>query len=247
MSAGLGSAADLAPSGTLRVGLVEAPNCGAFFVSRTQASRRLQGVTFDLGAAFAAQAGLEVEYTVFPNSGECTEATASGAVDVAFMPVDDLRRAKVAFGPAYYMLESTYLVSAASGVTNLAEVDQAHIRVVGIAGTTTIRASAQTLGNTVPVAVRSVEEATAMVRDGHADALALSRDSLKPVMAAVPGSRILDGGFQRTGISIAVPRGRPAALARATAFIEGAKASGALRAIFDGAGLADELVAPPDG
>ena len=56
------------------------------------------------------------EYRVFPNSGECTEATSAGAVDVAFMPVDEERRKKVAFGPAYYLLESTYLVSGPSGI-----------------------------------------------------------------------------------------------------------------------------------
>ena len=44
-----------------------------------------------------------------------------------------------------------------------------------------------------------------------------------------PGSRIVDGGFQQTGIAIAVPKGRPAALAYVTKFLEEAKASGAVR------------------
>ena len=226
----------------LRVGVVEAPDAGAFFVA-VDAAGRPRGVTAELGSAFAAFLGRAADHRVFPNSGECTDATATGAVDVAFMPVDDLRREKVSFGPAYYLLESTYGVSAASGITSLAEVDRPGVRVVGIADTTTIRASARTLRHTVPAPIRSVEAASAMLRDGEADAFALSRDSLKPILATIPGARLLDGGFQRTGIAIAVPPGRAAALAQATAFIEEAKASGLLRRIFDAAGLADEPVA----
>ena len=52
-----------------------------------------------------------------------------------------------------------------------------HVRVVGIANTTIIRASARSLQKTVPIAVRSVEEAVEMVRSGRADAFALSHDS----------------------------------------------------------------------
>ena len=232
-------AAELAPSGVLRMGLVEAPHAGLFFVEKEP----LRGVTVDLGAALK-ELSLPIDYRVFPNSGECTEATSSGEIDAAFMPVDEERRAKVAFGPAYYLLRSTYLVSGASGLMSLAAVDEEHVRVVGIANTTTIRASARSLQKTVPVAARSVEEAVKMVSSGRADAFALSHDSLKPLLAILPGSRILNGAFQETSISIAVPGNRPAALACVTAFLEAAKRSGLVRKAFDRIGRADEAVAP---
>jgi hypothetical protein len=47
----------------------------------------------------------------------------------------------------------------------------------------------------------SVDEAVDMPRNGKADAFALSRDSLPPFVAALPGSRIIDGGFQQTRIA----------------------------------------------
>ena len=59
-----------------------------------------------------------------------------------------------------------------------------------------------------------------------------------------PGSRIVDGGFQLTGIAIAVPKGRPAALAYVTAFLEKAKHSGMVRRAFDRAGFPHVPVAP---
>lgn len=237
------STSALAPTGTLRVGVVRAPQAGVFFVM-VDAAGRARGVTVDLGAALGAELGLPVADTVFPNSGECTEAVATGRVDVAFMPVDPARSARVAFGPGYYHLESTYLVSAASDIAGLADVDRAGLRVVGIADTTTIRASARSLHHVQPIQIRGVDEAIAMLRDGRADALALSRDSLAQVAPTIPGSRILDGGFQRTSLAIAVPPGRPAALATASAFLDRAKRDGTVRRAFDALGLTSEAVAP---
>ena len=40
----------------------------------------------------------------------------SGALDVAFMPVDAERRERVDFGPTYFIIESTYLVRAGSDI-----------------------------------------------------------------------------------------------------------------------------------
>jgi polar amino acid transport system substrate-binding protein len=201
-------------------------------------------VTVDLGAGLAQKLGVAPQYVLFPNSGELTEATSAGSLDVAFMPVDAERRTKVAFGPAFYLLESTYMVAPSSDIRTLADVDRPGVRVVGISNTTTIRSSARTLTKTVPVATRSVDEAMAMIRSGEADAIALSRDSLGPLAKTLPGARVLDGGFQQTTISIAVPQGRPAALAFVSAFLEEAKADGTVRRALDGAGFQNEAVAP---
>ncbi len=240
MPVGAGS---LAPAGTLRVGVVQAPRAGVFFVA-IDPDGAPRGVTVDLGAALAAAAGVPARHVVFPNSGECTDAVAAGTVDVAFMPVDPARSARVAFGPAYAVIESTYLVAPTSGIATLDEVDRPGRRVVGIADTTTIRASSRTLAATRPMPVRSVDEAIAMLRAGEADALALSRDSLEQIAPTIPGSRIVAGGFQRTTISIAVPPGRPAALAAATAFLEGARRDGTVRRAFAALGLSPEALAP---
>jgi polar amino acid transport system substrate-binding protein len=118
------------------------------------------------------------------------------------------------------------------------------VRVIGISGTTTIRASARLLANASVEPVPSVETALALIGAGKADAFALTRDSLAPLAARVPGARILDGAFHRTGIGIAVPKNRPYALAYVSAFLEDAKASGLVRKAFEAAGLAQLAVAP---
>ena len=232
----------LAPGGTLRAGVVQAPNAGVFFVAMESGVPR--GVTVDLLGHLARAHDLPVAFSVFPNSGECTDAVATGRVDVAFMPVDASRAARVAFGPAYYLLESTFLVTEASGIHTLDDVDHDGVRVVGVADTTTIRAAARSLQHTIPLPIRGVDEAIARFRDGGADALALSRDSLNQILPSVPGSRITPGGFQQTTISIAVPPGRPEALQLAAAFLETAKQDGTVRAALDAVGLTQEQVAP---
>lgn len=234
----------LVPTGTLRIGLVAAPAASSFFVTK-DADGRPRGVTVDLGIALGKELGVPVEFVIAPNSGVITDATASATIDVTFMPVDEERKKRVAFGPNYVVIESTFMATAASGATTVAEVDRAGMRVIGIANTTTIRAATRTLKNTTIVPVTSVDDAMSALRDGKADAFALSRDSLPVYVKQIPGSRIVDGAFQQTGIAIAIPPNRPDALAYVTAFMEDAKRSGLVRRALDAAGFSGESVAPP--
>jgi polar amino acid transport system substrate-binding protein len=226
---------ELAPTGKLRVALVFAPSPGAFFVLK-QADGTPNGVTADLAAALAKKLGLPIEYVLFPNSGLATDATESGAVDVSFMPVDEERKQRIAFGPAYVQGESTYMVTAATGAKTVEYVDKPGMRVIGIANTTTIRAAGRTLKNTTISPVTSVGDAVAAMRDGKADAFALSRDTLPTYVKQVPGSLMVDGAFQQIGIAIAVAKGKPAALAAVTEFMDEAKKNGTVRKALDAAG-----------
>jgi polar amino acid transport system substrate-binding protein len=234
---------ELTPTGKLRVGVAFAPSPSPLFVVK-DAGGAPRGVTVDLAEALAKELGVPLELMVAPNTGELVDALEAGRIDVSFMPIDDERKKRVAFGPVYFEVESTYMVSAGSGIKTVAEVDRASVRVVGIANTTTIRAAARSLTNTTIKAAQSIGEAIEMISGGKADAFALSRDSLPPFVARMPGSRIVDGGFQLTGVAIAVPKGRPEALAYVTAFLEKAKNSGVVRKAFNAAGLSHLMVAP---
>jgi polar amino acid transport system substrate-binding protein len=234
---------ELAPTGKLRVALVFAPSAGAFFVLKG-ADGKPAGVTKDLADALGKKFNVPVEYVLFPNSGLATDATESGAVDFSFMPVDEERKNRIAFGPAYVQGESTYMVTAATGARTVEDVDKPGTRVIGIANTTTIRAAGRTLKHTTISPVTSVGDAVAAMLEGKADAFALSRDTLPTYVKQVPGSRMVEGAFQTINISIAVAKGKPAALAAVTEFLRDAKKSGLVRQIFDKNGLGDAEVAP---
>lgn len=233
------------PTPSLRVGVVHAPNAGVFFVA-VDDSGMPSGVTVDLGGELARHLDVAATFTVFPNSGECTEAVAQGQVDVAFMPVDEFRRGKVDFGPAYYLLRSTFLLASGLAVRTVADYQLRGRRFVGISGTTTLRAAIRSFGAERAVEARSVEEALAMFDAGAVDAVALSEDYLKAVQPHHRGSSVMAEAFQQTSISIAVGKHNETALDFATSFLETAKSDGTVRRIFDRRDLAGEPVAPAE-
>jgi polar amino acid transport system substrate-binding protein len=235
----------LAPTGKLRGGVVVSPASSAFFAIRDKGDVR--GVTVDLLNNFAQALKLPFDMQVFDNSGQVTDAVASGACDVGFMPRDPAREAKVDFGPAYYFISSTYLVPAGSKTQTIDEVNRPGVRIVAISNTTTARSARRTAPNASVEEVPSVDLMTEMAGKGQGDAFALSHDSFAGLLPKLPGARVLPGHFQQTGISVAVPKGRPAALKLASDLLEAAKKSGAVRRALDAAGFMDAEVAPPAG
>jgi polar amino acid transport system substrate-binding protein len=231
---------ELAPAGKLRVGIVYAPVMSTFFVIKDETGKP-KGVTADIGEALGKKLNLPVEFVLYANSGQVTDAVESGAVDVGFMPVDEQRRKRLAIGPDYVRAESTYMVTAASGAATVDDVDKAGMRVIGIVNTTTIRAAERTLKNTTISPVTSVDDAMAAMKEGKADAFALGRDSLPPYVKQVAGSRVTDGHFQQMGIAIATQKGKSQALAAITEFMNEAKKNGDVRRILDKHGFSDPV------
>jgi polar amino acid transport system substrate-binding protein len=232
----------LAPTGKLRGGIVVSPAASAFFALKN-ARGEPHGVTIDLLHAFAAGLKLPLEMQIYENSGQVTDAVASGACDVAFMPRDVTREGKVDFGPAYYLISSTYLVPAGSTIQSIDEVNRPGVRIIGISNTTTVRSARRTAPLASAEEVASVDLMTEMAAAGNGDAFALSHDSFAGLLPKLPGARVLPGHFQQTGISVAVPKGRPAALKIASALMEDAKKSGVVRRALDAAGFKDAEVA----
>ncbi len=237
---------ELAPTGKLRGGIVVSPAASAFFCIK-DGSGAPRGVTIDLLNGFAEALNLPLDLQVYSNSGQVTDAVASGACDIAFMPRDVTREGKVDFGPAYYFIASTYLVPAGSTIQSIDEVNSEGVRIVAISNTTTARSAKRTAPLASVEEVPSVDQMTAMAAGGQGDAFALSHDSFVGLMKKLPGARVLPGQFQQTGVSVAVPKGRPGALKLASQLLEQAKASGLVRRALDAAGFKDAAVAPLEG
>jgi|SRR6185436_18972333 len=235
---------ELAPTGKLRVGIAVGAAPSAFWATRDPTSGRPRGVTVDLGGALAARLGVPLELVVYANSGEVVTAGPKGEWDASFMPEDDERRKIVDFGPAYYLSTSTYMVRPGSPIRTIAAVDHPAVRVAGITNTTTARTAIATLKNTKVQNFRTVEEILAKMKAGEVDAVALGRQSLEGLLPKLPGARILDGHFHAAGNAVAVPKGKPAALAYVREFIEQGKKDGTVRRALDAAGFQDLPVAP---
>jgi len=237
--------AELAPAGVMRVAIGVGPIVGPFFCIQDAESGEYRGVTADLGRALGEALGVPVEFVIHRASGEIQASADAGTWDVTFMPVDDVRRQIVDFGNAFHLLQSTYLVRGDSGIAGASDANRAGVRIVGVADTATFRASNASAPLATSIAVPGPEEAVARMLSGEADAIALSRESLGAIQGRIPGSRILDDAFLSSTNAVAVPKGRPAALAFVGAFIEEAKASGLVRRIFDSYGMESSVIAPP--
>jgi polar amino acid transport system substrate-binding protein len=234
----------LAPTGKLRVAIAVAPAPSAQFAIKDEKSGGYRGVAVILGNALANKLGVAAELVVHNGSGEIQNSAADNKWDVAFLPVDEERKKFVDFGNAYHLLQSTYLVAPGAKIATVAEANAPGMRIGGVANTATFRTSNKTAPQATHVSFDKTDAAVAALRDGQVDALAFSRESLTGLQPKVPGSRILDGGFLNSTTSIAVPKGRPQALAYVTEFIEEAKASGLVRQAFDEMGLNSSVVAP---
>jgi polar amino acid transport system substrate-binding protein len=233
---------ELIPTGKLRFGVVAGPQRTAFFVLKG-ADGQPSGPTVDLARELGRRLGAPVEFVVASSSGDLAQALAAGKLDAAFMPPDEQRRKVLDFGTFYVVDENTYMVPAGSKIGSIAGVDYAGARVIAIVGTATSRIVTSQLKNAKVTTVRSIDEGLEMLRAGSADAFALSRATFVPLIPKVPGSRVLDGSFNRIGVAMAIPKGRPNALSYVTAFTEDAKASGVVQRAFDSAGLKDAEVA----
>ncbi len=232
---------ELVPSGKLRVGIAVGKEPSALFVLKD--GDGYKGVAIELGKGMAAKLGVPVEFVPYLSSPEIIADANAGKWDVTFMPVDEARKKIIEFGAPYHLLQSTYLVAPGSKIQKLEDVGSG-VRVAGIEGTATFRAAQASAKDATFIGVPSPVAAAALLEQGKADAIAFSREALTGFAAKISGARILDGGFLNSTTAVAVPKGKPAALAFVTSYVEEAKASGAVRRAFDAVGLTTSTVAP---
>jgi polar amino acid transport system substrate-binding protein len=229
---------EIAPTGKLRVAIAISPAGGAFWSTRNDAGG-YTGVPVDLGREMAARLGVPVEYIAYQNSGQITDAVATGAWDVSFLPKDPEREARMSFGPVYDVSDETYIVKAGSLATNFATLDQPGVKVAAVNNTTTMRGAIAHLKNAKVTGYQTYEQIFALLRNGEIDAFALSREQLNAMAKKIPGTRVLDQTFRQAITAVAVPLNHPLALAFVTKFMTEATANGTLRKVYDDNGLRD--------
>ena len=233
---------ELAPTGKLRVAVALSPSPSAQFAVKD--GDAIRGVAVTLGTALAKKLGVEAAVLPHSSSGEIQNSAADNKWDVAFLPVDAERKKFVDFGNAYHLLQSTFLIAPGAAIKSVKDANAEGIGIGGVANTATFRAAMKATPNATHIEFAKVDAAVAAMNEGRIEAIALSRESLMGLVGKIPGSRILDDAFLNSSTSVCVPKGRPAALAYVSEFIEEAKASGLVRKALDEMGLTASQVAP---
>jgi len=233
---------ELAPTGKLRVAIAVAPSPSAQFAIKDGAG--FKGVAVTLGTALAKKLGVEAQIVPHQASGEIQNSAADNKWDVAFLPADAERKKFVDFGSAYHLLQSTFLVAPGSKLQSVKDADAKGVGIGGIANTASFRAAAKATPQATHIEFAGVDLATKAIQEGRIEAFAASRESLAGLAAKIPGSRVLPDAFLNSSTAVCVPKGKPAALAYVSQFIEDAKASGLVRKALDEMGLQSSQVAP---
>src|SRR5919109_3647764 len=117
---------ELAPSGTLRVGL----NYGNFLlVLKDAPDGAPRGIAPDLGRELARRLGVPLEFVKFKQAGQLADGVRDGSCDVGFLGAEPQRANEIAFTSAYLEIPVTFLVPAGSGIKSIADVDREGVRV----------------------------------------------------------------------------------------------------------------------
>jgi len=214
---------ELAPTGTLRVGI----NLGNFLLTANDSKTgEFKGVAVDLGKELGRRLGVPVEVIGYPSPGALADAVSTGAWDVGFLGAEPQRASQIDFTAAYVEIEATYLVPPGSPIKAIADVDREGVR-IAISGK-----SAYDLYLTRHLKhaqlVREVGADNVFKRfvEDKLEAIAGLRPRLVKDHANLPGSRILDGRFTAVQQAIGTPKGRAAGAKYLREFTEDIKVSG---------------------
>ena len=212
--------AELAPTGTLRVGL----NLSNFLlVNRERVDGEPQGVAPDLGRELARRLGVPIKFVTYPGAGEVTAAASADEWDAAFIGADPLRAGEVAFSAAYTEIEATYLVRGESPIHTLNEVDRPGVRIAVADKSAYDMFLRRTLAHATLVRADGLEGSYQLFVAEKLDVLAGLKPRLLTDQAKTPGSRILAGNFTTIQQAIGTPAARTAAAAYLRVFAEEVK------------------------
>ena len=234
---------DLAPTGKLRAAI----NLGNMVLAQKDpATGDMRGVTVDLARELARRVGLPLELVPFDAAGKVFEALKAGAWDVAFLAIEPVRAAEIAFTAPYVIIEGVYLVPKDSPLRAVADVDRDGVRIAVNKGS----AYDLYLTRTIKHAqlVRGENGIELFVRD-RLEAAAGVKQPLVEYAKTDPSVRIMDGRFMEIRQAMGTPKlryqGRDAAPRYLHAFVEEMKATGFIAEALRRSNQPDAAVAPP--
>jgi polar amino acid transport system substrate-binding protein len=232
---------DLAPTGTLRVGI----NYGNPILAQKDAgSGELRGIAVDLGRELGKRVGAPVELVGFESAGKMFDAVKAGAWDVAFLAVDPGRAGDISFTAPYIEIEGTYLVPAGSSVREVADVDRKGVRVGVSAKSAYDLFLSRSLQHAELVRGPTNNAGFELILAGKVDVVAGIRQHLVANAQKLAGSRVLDGRFMAIQQALGTPKGRDVAAKYLREFIEDVKASGFVDQAIERSGIRGVSVAP---
>src|SRR5881628_439439 len=233
---------ELAPRGTLRVGL---NHQNFLLVTPNSSASDPRGVASDLARELARRLGVPIEFSKYDTAGKLADGVKTGAWDVAFLGAEPQRANEIAFTAAYLEIPSTYLVPAGSSIRSVAEVDREGVRIVVAEQSAYGLYLARTIKHAKLVTTQGLDSSFDVFVAHKLEALAGLKPRLLTDVQKLPGARILDGQFTAVQQAIGTAKNREASARFLRAFVEDVKASGLVAEAISRNGAQGVSVAPP--
>ena len=179
-----------------------------------------------MARSIADRIGVNVQYVSFANPGALCDAAGKDVWDIGLIGAEPQRAEKIAFSPAYVEIESTYLVSADSTFTSVADVDAPGVRIASTSRAAYDLWLERNIKRADVVRTNSVDEAFDLFVAQRLDALAGLRPRLLSDVLRLPGARVLDGQFMAVQQAIGTARSNTVGASFLHDFVEEAKSSG---------------------
>jgi len=226
---------DLAPDGTLRVAI----NLGNPVLAQLGSTGEPQGVSVALAKALAEELGVTLHMRTFDAAGKVFAALEEGAWNLAFLAIEPVREAHIAFSEPYVLIEGTYLVKREAPFQHVDELDRPGIRLAVGKGAAYDLYLTRTLQHAALVRAETSAGAVDLFIESDLDAAAGVRQPLERVAASDQRYRVLDGAFTSIRQAMAVPREREAGAAYVRNYVERRLAEGFVRGALLASGQTD--------
>jgi polar amino acid transport system substrate-binding protein len=235
--------AELGGTGRLRAAI----NFGNPILARRGANGEPLGVSVDLAREAARRLGLALELVTFDSAGRVVEAVKSTQVDLAFVAIDPVRAADMEYTAPYVIIEGAYLVRSDSQVQRNEEVDRPGTRIAVGRGSVYDLFLTRELKSASLVRAPTSPAVVDLFLAQNLDVAAGVKQQLQADARRVGSVRLLPGRFMVIEQAIGVPKGRTAAQAWLSGFIEEMKGSGFVADALQRHGIEGATVAPRAG
>jgi polar amino acid transport system substrate-binding protein len=237
---------DLAPTGKLRAAI----NLGNIVLAQGT-PQEPRGITVDLARELAKRLGVPLEMATYDAAGKVFEALKAGTWDIAFLAIEPVRAAEIAFTAPYVLIEGNYMVPVGSPLKDVAEVDRAGNRIAVAKGSAYDLYLTRTLKNATLVRSQNGPEAMDMFVRDKLEVAAGVKQPIVLYANSHPGLRVIEQRFMAIEQAMGTPKaryeGREAAPKYLRAFVEEMKASGFVADALKRSNQPDAAVAPAAG
>jgi polar amino acid transport system substrate-binding protein len=234
-------ASDLAPNGTLRVGVLLS---NPVLVTK-KPDGTLGGVSIDLGRMIAAKLGARYQEVPYQTTDTFAKSFGAGEWDIAIGPRTPVAESKADLSPPFMFVDNIYVAVAGKQFLNASEVDRPGVRIaVVVDGAPDQYLSRNLKAATLVRILGATPEIVEALRAGRADVYGSNAENVHAAARSLPGSKILPGAFRTVSMVVAYPKGKSVAAQDVIkALVAEARSSGLVKKAIDAGSLKGVRVA----